>query len=529
MERPRDKAPIFLGGFMASGKTTVGRELSRITGYPFLDMDETIENRTGLSVPEIFTLHGEGAFRRMEGELLREVAPLANCIVSLGGGVLVNGENRRLVEGSGTLVILGVQPETVRDRTASQPGARPLLEKNDLQALWAERQASYESGKLRLETDSMTPEEAARKIQAALGLPPVSPPAIERVLEGVRGRVVVGSGILGRLPSCLDKGQPPFVVADMLTAPLFSGRLGETCGLHLLPRGEQAKTLDHVHDLYEALAAAGVDRSGTVAALGGGTVGDTAGFAAATWMRGVDLVQCPTTLLAQVDSAMGGKVGVNLPEGKNLVGAFHQPVLVLSDVSCLASLSRKDYRQGLGEIVKYGLGEEPGFFGWLEKHAKALLERQTLALAEAVGRCAEIKLAVVAGDEKEKTGARARLNLGHTVAHALEAAGGYETWQHGDAVSAGLVVATHLAYSLGDCGEKLLLRLDTLLEDLGLPRRPDRPWEELEPYLARDKKFREGRPRLVLPVEGGPCALRNDVSLDRLRASYEEVRHWRTD
>lgn len=514
---------------MASGKTSVGSELSRLTGFPFLDMDEAIGMRTGLSVAEIFATLGEPAFRDMERHLLREIAALGSCIVALGGGVLVDDENRRIAEESGTLVILGVRPETVRERIRPQAGMRPLLEKNDLETLWEKRRPFYEGGSLRLETDSLSPEAVARKIQAALGLPQPASNTGMRIFEGASGRVVVGEGILDRLPSVLGKATLPFAVADTLTGPLFAGRLGETRGLHLLPRGEEAKTPDQVQKLYGALAAAGMDRSGTLLALGGGTVGDTAGFAAATWMRGIDLVQCPTTLLAQVDSALGGKVGVNLPEGKNLVGAFHQPILVFSDVSCLASLSTKNYRQGLGEIVKYGLGEDPAFFGWLEKHAAELLERRSSAMVEAVARCAQLKLAVTAEDEKEKTGTRARLNLGHTIAHALEAAGNYETWQHGDAVSVGLVVATHLAFRLGACGEKLLLRLDALLEDLGLPRRPDRRWEELEPYLVRDKKFREGKPRLVLPAEEAPCTLRDDVGLDRLRDSYEEVRNWRID
>lgn len=529
MERPRDKAPIFLGGFMASGKTSVGRELSRMTGYPFLDMDETIEKRTGLSVREIFALHGEEAFRRMEGELLREVAPLASCIVALGGGVLVDEKNRELIEERGTLVILNVEPETARKRTAGQPGLRPLLEKNDLEALWAERQAFYEGGRLYLETDSLSPEETAWKIQMALGLPSITPYGGERVFEGIRGRVVVGEGILDHLPSLLGSSRIPFVVADTLTGPLFGGRLAKTCGLHLLPRGEEAKTLDQVRKIYGALSSAGVDRSGTVVALGGGTVGDTAGFAAATWLRGIGLVQCPTTLLAQVDSAIGGKVGVNLPEGKNLVGAFHQPVLVLSDVSCLSSLSWKDYRQGLGEVVKYGLGEDFGFFEWIEEHAGDLVERVPPVLAEAVGRCTELKLAVVAGDEKETTGARARLNLGHTIAHALEGATGYKSWQHGDAVAVGLVVSTHLACRLGDCEESILSRLAALLGKLGLPQKPDLPWEALVPHIALDKKFTAGRPRLVLPVSGSRCRLRDDVALEMLRESYEEVGRWKSE
>ena len=527
MERPRDKAPIFLGGFMASGKTSVGRELSRMTGYPFLDMDETIEKRTGLSVREIFAVHGEDAFRRMEGELLREVEPLANCIVALGGGVLVDEKNRELVEERGTLVILGVEPDTVRKRTAGQPGLRPLLDENDLEALWAKRLAFYRGGRLRLKTDSISPGQAAREIQEALGLP--SPGTGQRVFEGSFGQVVVGAGILDHLPSFLGSGRIPFVVADTLTGPLFGGRLAKTCGLHLLPRGEEAKTLGQVQKLYGALASAGVDRSGTVAALGGGTVGDTAGFAAATWLRGIGLVQCPTTLLAQVDSAIGGKVGVNLPEGKNLVGAFHQPMLVLSDVSCLASLSWKDYRQGLGEVVKYGLGEDFDFFEWIEEHSEDLVERVPAVLAETVGRCTELKLAVVAGDEKETTGSRARLNLGHTIAHALEGATGYKSWQHGDAVAVGLMVSTHLACRLGDCEESILSRLAVLLGKLGLPRKPDLPWEALVPHIALDKKFTTGRPRLVLPVSGSRCRLRDDIGLEMLRESYEEVGRWKSE
>jgi len=522
-----NRAPIFLGGFMASGKTTVGRELSRLTGYPFLDTDEAIERRTGLRVPEIFALQGEEAFRRLERELLREIVQLGNCVIALGGGVLADDNNRKLVDGNGTLVILGVQPDTVRTRTEGGTGLRPLLEKNDLETLWTKRLPFYQGGRLRLETDSMTPGEAARTIREALALP--SAGTGQRIFEGSFGRVVVGAGILDNLTSFPGNGGAIFLVADTLTGPLFAGRLGKTSGLHLLPRGEEAKTPEQVRRIYSALAASGVDRSGTVAALGGGTVGDTAGFAAATWLRGIRLVQCPTTLLAQVDSAIGGKVGVNLPEGKNLVGAFHQPALVLSDVSCLASLSWKDYRQGLGEIVKYGLGEDFAFFGWLEEHAESLVERAPAVLAEAVARCTELKLSVVAEDEKETTGSRARLNLGHTVAHALEGATGYKTWQHGDAVAVGLLVCTHLACRLGDCDESLLFRLAALLGRLGLPQKPDLPWEALVPHMALDKKFKEGRPRLVLPVSGNRCRLRDDVSLEDLRDSYEEVGRWKND
>lgn len=529
MTQNRERPNLFLGGFMASGKTSVGREISRITGRPFLDLDALLEERSGLSVAEIFDQKGEARFRQMEREALSEIAELENCVVALGGGVLVDEGNREVVTASGQLVILDVRPETVRRRAEGQPGKRPLLERDDMERLWESRREAYDCGDLRIDTDGLSVGEVVWTVlhHGDFALPPRTDARVTFRRETSAGTVIVGRGVLDRVSDFLGQEMSPFVVGDVLTGPLFADRLGERRGLALLPRGEAAKSLEEVNGLYRAFSGAGVDRSGTVLALGGGTVGDTAGFAAATWMRGVGLIQCPTTLLAQVDSAIGGKVGVNLPEGKNLVGAFYQPRLVLADVNCLVSLSWKDYRQGLGEVVKYGLGEDPDFLGWLEEHVARLRERDPEVLAETVARCARLKLDVVAEDEKERTGARARLNLGHTVGHALEAASEYRTWQHGDGVAVGMVVATCLACKTGDCDGRTLERLMGLLAGLGLPRVPDRPWEEILPHLVKDKKFEGGRVRLVLPRTGERSLLRSDVSLHRLREAYEEVIKWK--
>ncbi len=526
MKRTDDrKLNIYLGGFMASGKTSVGAELAVMTGWPFLDLDQFIEMRAGKSVAEIFATEGESRFREMEGAALQEVSDLGNVIVALGGGVLVDPLNRRLVQETGRLAILEVLPDTVRCRAAEQAGKRPLLCGDGVERHMEKRKEAYSCGDIHVETDGLSVEEVTGVICRAFGLKlePSGERGVAFRREMSDGVVIVGRGILQDLEAFLGEGAEPFVVADGLTGPLFAERLGGRMGLFLLPRGEEAKSLERVRGLYEAFSASGLDRSGTVVALGGGTVGDTAGFAAATWMRGVGLVQCPTTLLAQVDSAIGGKVGVNLPEGKNLVGAFYRPRLVLADVDCLMSLSQKDYRQGLAEVVKYGLGEDRAFFDWLESHVDGLRQRDPQVLAETVARCAGLKLDVVAEDEKERTGARARLNLGHTVGHALESASGYRDWQHGDGVAVGMVVVTELACMTGDCPQQMLERLMVLLVRLGLPLIPDRPWEEILPHLRKDKKFEGGKVRLVMPSGDGRSRVRGDVSLERLREAYERV------
>ena len=531
MSRNKGKANIYLGGFMASGKTSAGRELSRVTGRPFLDLDAVIEQRAGMTVAEIFANRGEPEFRSIETRVLKEVCELESCIVALGGGVLINDDNRRIIKDSGPLVILDVRPGTVRLRTSARPGQRPLLESENLEQLMWSRRKTYDCGDFCLQTDDISVDDVALKIREKFDLP-LFPEGIERRSrrgENPGDKVIVGRGILHRLPELLGHDVVPFVVADAITVHMFGDRIDRKKGLAILPRGETAKSLERVGDLYRAFSDAGVDRSDTVVALGGGVVGDTAGFAAATWMRGVNLVQCPTTLLAQVDSAIGGKVGVNLLQGKNLVGAFHQPKIILSDTNCLASLSWQDYRQGLSEVVKYGLGEDPEFFEWLEENALPLRERDPGILSEAVSWCSRLKLEVVAEDEKERTGARARLNLGHTVGHALEAASGYKTWQHGDSVAVGMLVAAHLAFRTGDCDAETQDRLRILLCRLDLPNAPDTPWEGLLPHLEKDKKFEGGKTRLILPRTGAKSCVRDDISLDELRAAYEEVIKWKTD
>lgn len=521
-----ERTNLFLGGFMAAGKTAVGKEVSRLSMRPFLDVDGLIEQREGMSVAEIFEHSGELCFRRLEAETVREACGLQNTVIALGGGALLNAELKELILQAGRLVILDVLPETVIERTRGEKGKRPILEPRGMEELIARRREAYAGGDCRVSTDGRDVGEIAGEILRCFGITARNGmPNDERV---VAGHIYVGRGILAEKTRELVEGSSGsfFTVADKITGPLYSEGLGKPKGMFLLPRGEEAKQVCMVEKIWHAFSDSGVDRGDMVVALGGGTVGDAAGFAGSTWLRGVSVIQCPTTLLAQVDSAVGGKTGVNLPEGKNLVGSFHQPKAVIADVECLRSLSARDYRQGLAEAVKYGLGEDPALLGWIETHAAEIRRRDTGLLVGLVARCAAIKADVVRQDEKEQKGVRERLNLGHTVAHGLEAASGYGGWSHGDAVSVGMVVAAHLSYRLGLCGRETPARLLELLAKLGLPVTPDRDWEEIMPHLLRDKKFRGGNPRLVLPRTKDGAVVRDDVPLKVLQECYEEVLAW---
>ncbi len=280
----------------------------------------------------------------------------------------------------------------------------------------------------------------------------------------------------------------------------------------MLPDGEASKTWQTLNTIFDALLAAQADRKTVLVALGGGVVGDLAGFAAATYQRGIAHLQVPTTLLAQVDSSVGGKTAINHPLGKNMIGAFHQPLAVIADTTTLASLTAREYAAGLAEVVKYGAIHDLSFLAWIETNADRLLAREAAALAHAIRRSCEIKAAIVAADERE-AGVRALLNFGHTFGHAIESAAGYGTWLHGEAVAAGMALAARLSARLGRVPESDARRLVALLERLRLPVKA--PWISREvwlEYMGRDKKNEGGRITLILLDALGRGAVAKDVA-----------------
>jgi 3-dehydroquinate synthase len=320
------------------------------------------------------------------------------------------------------------------------------------------------------------------------------------------------------------RGSLAFVVADENVVAHADGvahflaGAGFRTAVKVVPAGEASKSLDRAARLYDALADLRADRKTLVVAVGGGVVGDLAGFAAATWNRGLDLLMVPTTLLAMVDSSVGGKVGINHPRGKNLIGAFHQPVGVWIDTAFLDTLPGREYRSGLAEVVKYGVTLDPDLLAYLEGHASDVLRLRPEAVQHIVARSCRLKADVVEKDERELTGLRAVLNYGHTFAHAFETVAGYGAWLHGEAVAAGMACAAQLAERLGLVSADFGDRQRNLLQEFDLPVAPlDWPIDELVAVMYSDKKAEAGRLRFVLPVRLGE-ARPFDVPEDDVRA-----------
>ena len=337
----------------------------------------------------------------------------------------------------------------------------------------------------------------------------------------------IGPGLLSdtALVRSVLPGRQIAIITNDVVGPLYTSRLlaalgGSQVDVLELPDGESNKSLHTWADIHQFLAEHRHNRSTTIVALGGGVVGDMAGFAAATWQRGVRFVQIPTTLLAQVDSSVGGKTGVNLPAGKNLVGAFYQPAAVLADIGLLDSLPAREYRAGIAEVLKYGVIADPALFEFLELNVAAILQRETSALTHCIERSCSIKAEVVASDERED-GRRAILNFGHTFGHAIENLGGYGTLLHGEAVGLGMVMAADLSARLGLLESAVAVRIKNLVHAFGLP--VDRPGtitpEGMRHAFGMDKKVMDGRVRFVLATALGTVEIRDDVAPSALDAT----------
>lgn len=342
----------------------------------------------------------------------------------------------------------------------------------------------------------------------------------------------IGTGLLDDAHGWRDalRGGHALIVSDSNVAPLYARRLRDAlaqssgtpvhCDTLTLPAGEAHKNLEAVSTVLDALAKLGATRDACVLALGGGVVGDIAGFAAACWMRGIDCVQFPTTLLAMVDASVGGKTGVDHPAGKNLIGAFHQPRAVIADLGTLATLPTREWRAGLAEVIKTACIGDDDFFAWLETHADALLARDAEVLTRAISTCCRFKAGVVMRDERE-TGERALLNFGHTFGHAIETEAGYGTLLHGEAVAIGMILAAHLSARLGMADAADTERLRVLLDRVGLPTAvpPDLTADALLARMQLDKKNRAGALRLILWRGIGHAEIVDDIAAETVRSA----------
>lgn len=589
------KENIFLVGFSGTGKTSVGKVLSRQLGYEYIDTDLQIESDTGRSVPDIFAQDGEAAFRELEHATLEKICESAYQVVATGGGIVISKPNRTLMTSNGYVICLEARPETlyVRLLLDNAGAVRPLLAGADpferITSLKAVREPFYAEADWTVHTDFLSVDEIAAEIERALafvrrrsdkqrggpGSPatPGSPHAAKTGGVFHRGHeggkvatekqvdlpgeslvvktsvgsypVLFGEGFIDRLGKLVrdqipeSAGQAAFIISDGQVGPRYGARVqaslekaGFRPNLRLVAAGEESKSPATAQALYDWLAESRAERKDIVIALGGGVVGDLAGFVAATWLRGMPLVQVPTTLLAMVDSSVGGKTGVNHPRGKNLIGAFYPPRAVVADVLALTSLPERARQSGWAEVIKHavipGAGSEAealSRFDRLEKSIAALNAGDMSVTAAILRESVAVKAGVVEQDERE-TGLRLTLNYGHTYAHGLEAAGDYHKLLHGEAVAIGLQGAARLSERLGLVPAEFVARQKAMLEALGLPTSARSFKLDCATVLASmklDKKVESGAIRWILPLGIGRLEIRRDVPAELVTAVLDEL------
>jgi shikimate kinase/3-dehydroquinate synthase len=524
---------IVLVGLMGAGKTSIGRRLAARLGLPFRDADTEIEAAAGATVPEIFERYGEPEFRSGERRVIARLLSGDPIVLATGGGAYMDPDTRATVRREAVCVWLRARLPTLLRRVAGR-SHRPLLNGGDpaevLQRLMTVRHPIYAEADVVVDCGDESPDATTGHVlDAVLAWQPAR--RLHVSLASVGYDVVVGENLIARAGALLAPVLPQkraFVVTDSTVAerhlPALLAGLAETgfaAEPIIVPPGETSKSLEMFSTVTDHILQSRVERRTAVIALGGGVVGDLAGFAAAATLRGLPFVQMPTTLLAQVDSSVGGKTGINTRHGKNLLGAFHQPRMVIADTATLATLPARELRAGYAEIAKAGLIGDAAFFSWCEANGAAVVGGEGRAQAEAILRACAFKAQVVGDDEREEkpSGGRALLNLGHTFGHALEAELGFGTILHGEAVATGIGLAFRLSASLGLCAAAEAERVVGHFAEIGLPaelhmlnRRLSA--ERLIGHMGRDKKVRDGKLSFVLARGIGRAFTTSDVATE---------------
>jgi 3-dehydroquinate synthase len=502
---------IFLYGPPGTGKSTIGKILARNLDLSFMDLDRVIETNAGMSIAQMMEQQGEMAFRDMEIAALKDIAAEKEGVIALGGGALLRDENRSLAEAHGSIVALTAESTTLLKRLKNN-GKRPLLAGNmqeKLTSLLEQRKGHYSSFAIQLPVDGKTAEQSVLEIQKRFG----------RFHLRAMGEYDVLVGNVEQVGNLLhERGlQNPIVVTDENVVKFHAERVmasldqaGFSPKLITVPAGEIHKNLETIQKLWHVFLEHGLDRKSTVIALGGGVIGDMAGFAASTYMRGIHWVCVPTTLLSMVDASLGGKTGFDLAEGKNLIGSFYPPKLVLADPLVLRTLPESEFVSGLAEVVKHGIISDPELFELCACGLDCIKDN----LEQLVRQAMAVKIKIIEEDPYEK-GFRASLNLGHTVGHAVELVSKFQL-RHGEAIAIGMVAEAKLAEHLTVAGDGLSDRIRAVLSVLGLPVEIPKklPREEIILAMRVDKKKNAKAIRFALPAEIGNVILVDVTDLE---------------
>jgi 3-dehydroquinate synthase len=521
------KKNVILTGFMGTGKTTVGGLLAEQLGYEFIDTDELIQERCGRSIPEIFLELGEAAFRQMEADIAQELAEREGLVISTGGRLMLDPTNVAALSRKGRVFCLVATPEEILARITKDKIRRPLLEVPNpgerIVELLEQRAEGYQRFPQVITNDKNQMEVTWDLVD----LVQADPKRFAIAHPVARYDFVVGGGLLPFIRQLAGVDGLIVIITDSNVESLYAQSCGSVDHIITVPVGRQHKTLATVKSIYNQLLDVGFNRTGTIVALGGSIVGDIAGFVAATYMRGVNFVQCPTSLLAMADTSVGGKTGLDLPQGKNLIGAFKQPTVVIADVATLQTLPPEDFASGMAEVIKHGLIADTDLLQKVENGTwhweRGTLPPPLAELQALVAQAIQVKITIVQEDPFEH-GRRSILNLGHTFAHAIEQVSSYAV-RHGEAVAMGLVAAANLSARLAYCSPALQERIESALKNVGLPTRiPGHlSAEALLEAMSLDKKKRAGQLRFVLLRKIGHAFVTDAVPEPAILATLRDV------